>query len=482
MRAQRAEARQWASEEFGLAELGDARRVKRLVRIARETMNRPAGEVTAVFGETAAREGTFRLLENDAVDPEEIARAAHRAAARRSAGEPYVFVAVDGSSLNLTDNKRAKGLGVVGARYVGAAGLQVMSALAISAQGVPLGLCGQRFWARAKRTTRKGKHDRRPVEEKETRYWLEVLDQVRAALGQEAPETKPWFQLDRAGDAWPVLLDGLRSSELCTVRAAYDRRLTKESADEPRRYLWEKLESQPLLGMMELEVGARPAKKLTHAKMRPARRARCARIELRACELSLDLLIDGRSKSVATPVHAVLARETSKSSRGEEPIEWLLLTSHRVDDLAGAKLVLFGYAQRWRIEEFHKSWKSGVCKVEDTQLRDVDHIIRWATVLASVAVRIVRLSYLSRHDPRRSALKEFGQAEIDAILIASCSTNLRPGSSPRLGILVDLLARIGGYTGRSSGGPPGALVLARGLLKIEALALALETGLVEAKK
>ena len=97
-------------------------------------------------------------------------------------------------------------------------------------------------------------------------------------------------------------------------------------------------------------------------------------------------------------------------------------------------------------------------------------------------MRIVRLSYLSRHDPRRSALKEFGQAEIDAILIASCSTNLRPGSSPRLGILVDLLARIGGYTGRSSGGPPGALVLARGLLKIEALALALETGLVEAKK
>jgi hypothetical protein len=475
------EARAWAEDEFGSAELGDVRRVKRLVRIAAETMNRPAGEVTAVFEEGAAREGTFRLLENEEVEPEEIARAAHRAAARRSAGEPYVFVAIDGTSLNLTDTKRTKGLGIVGARYVGASGLQVMSALAISPQGVPLGLCGQRYWARVKRTTRKGKHDRRPIEEKETRHWIGVMEQVRSALGQEAPKSKPWFQLDRAGDAWPVLLDGLRSSELCTVRAAYNRRLTSGSADEPRRYLWEQLESQPKLGVMELDVGARPPKKLTHAKMRPARRPRRARIELRACEVSLNLLLDERHKSVALPVHALLARETRKSAGGEEPIEWMLLTSYPIVDLESAKLTLFGYAQRWRIEEFHKTWKTGACKVEDTQLRDMKNIVRWATVLASVAVRILRLSYLSRHEPKRSGLDELGRAELDAILISSRSTKYRPGSNPCLGVAVELLARIGGYTGKSSGGPAGPLVLARGLLKIEALALALELGLVQPK-
>src|SRR5206468_2794242 len=131
--------------------------------------------------------------------------------------------------LNLTDTKRAKGLGVVGARFVGATGLQVMSALAISPGGVPLGLCGQKYWARTKRTTRAKAHDRRPVEERETGNWLEVMRQVRESLAAEAPRTKPWFQLDRAGDAWPVLLDGLNGSDLCTIRATYNRRLTAES-------------------------------------------------------------------------------------------------------------------------------------------------------------------------------------------------------------------------------------------------------------
>jgi hypothetical protein len=56
-----------------------------------------------------------------------------------------------------------------------------------------------------------------------------------------------------------------------------------------------------------------------------------------------------------------------------------------------------------------------------------------------------------------------------------------PGSNPPIDRVVDLLARIGGYVGKSSGGPPGPLVLARGLLKIEYLALALEAGVVQPK-
>ena len=445
-------------------------------------MNRPAGKVCEVFEEAAAREGTYRLLENDAVEPEAIARAAHQATARRAGDASYVFVAVDGTSLNIADHERAKGLGVVGARFVGATGLQVMTALAVSDQGVPLGLCGQSYWARTKPSTRKkkSKNDTRPVEEKETQRWLDVLAQVRTAMKEDAPHTKPWFQLDRGGDAWPVLLDAMRTGELCTIRAAYDRRLTESVVAEPRRYLWEKLEAEPVLGTMELDVQARPAKKLTHAKTRPAREARRALMELRACKVSLDLLVDGRSKSVASPLlYALLARESSETAQGQEPIEWMLLTSHPIRSLKSAKLVLFGYTQRWRIEEFHKTWKSGACKVEDTQLRAQDHIIRWATVLASVAARILRLSYLSRTFPDLPAAEEFSRPEIDAIVISAKSPGHRPGSTPKLGALVLLLARVGGYTGRGSGGPPGALVLARGLLKIEMLALALETGLVE---
>jgi hypothetical protein len=36
------------------------------------------------------------------------------------------------------------------------------------------------------------------------------------------------------------------------------------------------------------------------------------------------------------------------------------------------------------------------------------------------------------------------------------------------------IAELGGYTGKSSGGPPGPLVLARGLRKVEILAAVLD--------
>lgn len=481
----RASGGQWADEEFGRAKLGDERRTKRLVKVAEGAMNQPNGQVTATFGKGADREAAFRLIENEDVPVEEVARAAHEACATRAAGDEFAFVAVDGTSLNITDTQRKKGLGVVGARYVGATGLQVMTALAVSGTGVPLGLCGQKYWARVKRSTRSCKHqnDRRTVKQKETGNWIEVMEQVREAFAEKAPGVKPWFQLDRGGDAWPVIMDGLRDGELFTVRAAYNRRLSKDSADEPQRYLWAQLEQQPVVGRMELSVAARPAKQLTHAKKRPARGARKATIELRRCEVSLDFATDGRRQSLTSPrLRALLAQETRESAGAEEPIEWMLLTSHPVEDLKAAELVLFGYAQRWRIEEFHKAWKSGACQVEETQLRDFDHIVRWATVLASVAARILRISYRARTHPSLTSLVEFSRAEVDAIVVTAKSRLHKPGETPDLGTVVRLLGQLGGYTGKSSGGPPGALVLARGLLRIEAFALALEDGTAQIRR
>ncbi|MBI5478751.1 MAG: hypothetical protein HY906_07850 [Deltaproteobacteria bacterium] len=110
---------------FGDADLGDQRRTQRLVRMGAQMAARPGGKVTEVFTEPAAREAAFRLLENDDVDPAAVAETIHRATARACFGEPFVFVPVDGSSLNLTDATGAKGLGAVGARAKNARGLCV---------------------------------------------------------------------------------------------------------------------------------------------------------------------------------------------------------------------------------------------------------------------------------------------------------------------------------------------------------------------
>lgn len=247
------EAGAWAEQEFGHAEIGDARRTARLVAVAKGAAARPGGRITEVFRTGAERTAAFRLVGNDEVRAVDVAGAAHRACARRAAEHAFVFVPVDGSSLNLTDRAGTKDLGVVGARSVGARGLQVMTAIAAAPDGTPLGVCGQTWWARKGRVRRKGKRDKRQVRSKETQHWLDVMQHTSAVFADEAPSTRPWFQLDRGGDAWPVLLEGLQLDRLFTVRAAQDRRLSGAN-DGPRRRLWEQVENQPSLGRYVFSV------------------------------------------------------------------------------------------------------------------------------------------------------------------------------------------------------------------------------------
>lgn len=453
----------WAFEEFGHSVLGDARRTRRLVEMAATAAGNPGGTMTSVFDEGAAREGAFRFVENPEIPAAEVARSAHVATARRAAEQAFAYVPVDGSSLRLTDRTGEKDFGIVGSRSIGAKGLIVMSAIAVGEDGTPLGLCGQAYWARRKRSTRKNeKRDSRPLQDKETRYWLDVIEQAQKVFAEDAPGTRPWFQLDRGGDAWPVLLDAAQQDRLITIRATHDRRLLR--ADGEKRYLWEEIERQPVAAIYELPI---PRGK--------KRKARTARLSVQYSPVDIDLRDLRTKRHHDVNFCAVLVRETDTTPPGEKPLEWMLLTTYPVKTAHDALTVLAGYAQRWRIEEFHKIWKTGACRVEDAQLRAEDHVVRWATILASVAMRLMRLTYLARTTPKAPATVELSAAEVKAVLVLKAPKRKTQGM-PTIAEAVRWIADLGGYTGKSSGGPPGALVIARGLHRVEPLAYAIATG------
>jgi hypothetical protein len=423
----------------------------------------PDGRITKTFVDAAEREAAFRFLEADTVSHQEIAEAAGRAAARRSAAYPWVFVPGDGSSLKITDGKGTKGLGLVGARKKAATGLQVMSAIAVAPDGTPLGLCAQEYWARKDRSTRKSdKKDTRSVEEKETRYWLKLMDATRERFEKDAAGTRPWFQLDRGADAGIVMCDALWSSEksFVTVRSAYDRRL----ADEQGGHLWGRLEAQEPACTYVLEVPGGEH-----------RTARQAHMQLRHCAITVGVHIPGLG-SAPVPMWAVLAREEGTAPKGEAALEWMLLTTYPVRSMQDAHLVVLGYSLRWRVEQFHKTWKTGACNVEETQLRESDRILVWATILACVAMRIQRLTYLARSTPEVPATVELAPIEIEATVLLRKPSGVKRKDVPTLGQVVRWIADLGGYTGKSSGGPPGAIVLIRGLLRIEPIVMVLSDG------
>ncbi len=145
---------------------------------------------------------------------------------------------------------------------------------------------------------------------------------------------------------------------------------------------------------------------------------------------------------------------------------WRLLTTKPADTLVRARLVISTYARRWRVEEFHRAWKTGACDIENSFLRKPENFYKWATLAAIVAARLERLKFLARAEPDLPALAEYTRDEIDAAILLRRPKGVRRGATPTLGEMTRWVADLGGYVGKSSGGPPGTVVLRRGWMKI----------------
>jgi hypothetical protein len=444
-------AKAWAREEFGLAELGHGRRVDRLIKIAAGVAMRPAGTVTGVFTSSAEREGAFRFLQNPHVPSEAVARASFEATARRCHGYPWVYVPVDGSSLSFSDRRRRRDVGHVGNLSKGGRGLIVTNALAVSPDGSPIGLCGQRFWVRKGRAVQLKRRWR--ATDTEIARTVPLLEQVRDRLGALASPIQPWFQMDRAYDAWTIWRC-VRDEQLrVTIRASADR-VVRETSRGKKNYLFNLARRAPVLGSYTMHVSGRDG-----------RPARVACMQVRAREVTIELKVS-KTKREHVRLNVVVAKEM----RSYKPLHWVLLTTEPVDSFEAAHAVVEGYAARWRVEEFHRAWKSGVCNVEDTQLRSREGLLKWATILAAVAARASRLTYLARERPESPAIEELSREEIDATIALLRPKGIKLGAKPTLWQVVLWIAELGGYTGKSSGGPPGPTVIARGLLQVETLA------------
>jgi hypothetical protein len=479
----------WAHEEYGRAELGDARLTGRAVQMLGRVMERRAGKITEVFATEAERKGAYRLLENDQVLAETLIDAAASACARRSAAYPVVIVPVDGSSAKLADPMGA--LGAIGTYEAGARGIKVISAIALSPAGEPLGVCHQEQWMRppkarpkrkarrrgrskeqqAKARRRAKKKDRaqrkRPVHQKETQRWIDTILTTKRRFEDHAPQTKCWFQIDREADAWPVLQALLhhRPDDLLTVRATFDRRVKR--ADGSRGYLLPTLASAPPLGGCLLEVPA--------GYKRTARRAH---LLIHVAAVVVDARDERTDRHHDLPLYAVWVHEVGTTPAGEKPLDWVLLTNHPSDTLDQAQLVIDAYTLRWRIEEVHKSWKSGGCGIESSQLHTAPAVMKWSTILFTVAVRIERIKFLARTSPDVPASVELSFQEIRALRLLKRKQKKRtetiPDTMPTIAQAARWIADLGGYTGKSSGGPFGSITLGRGLTKVVTAASVLE--------
>jgi hypothetical protein len=458
------EARDWAYEEFGGAQLGDRRRTARLVRMATVLAERPGGKILGVFRSGAEQQGAYDFLGNKSVHGGALLTAMGGATARRCASTPWVHVVVDGTSLRLTDCKRTKGFGAVGSTDNGASGLKVIHAYAVTPGGVPLGVLNQQWWARPRRKKRND-CTARPLEEKETRHWVNAIHEAAATL--KDARSKAWFQIDREGDRYWTLKALRDSGEWFTVRSTYAHRFVYAGNLRRRRRLRDVARKGTLRGVVELEL-----------RERSQRKARVARMRIRTATVVLDTVEAYSEQPMALLLNVVDIKEVGPTPRGERPLHWRLLTNRPIVTRADVDEILQGYAQRWKIEELHRVWKSGACCVEQTQLRSADRVIKWAILTVATAARIERLRMLARTQPNASALGEFNPYEIRALVLMKRKyakrTEKISDAIPTIADAVLWLAELGGYAGHASSGRPGAVTLRRGLELVAPVAIALQ--------
>jgi hypothetical protein len=463
----------WAQEHFGNVDLGDTRRTARLVRMAASAAASPAGTVTEVFTRDAERQGAYDLLESKHVDAEALEAGVGQVVGARCGREEHIHVVIDGSNLSFSDFYGKRRLGKIGNYRADGAGLKVMSALALDTAGVPLGLLRQVMWSRPrKRPTNRRPHAERPVHLKETWHWL---DAIRTSAERVSPAaTKLTYVLDREADTDDVIRTLAGTGHQFVLRSR--NRLNHAKGRVAR--LREQLAREPILGTYELQVAARPG--------RPPRAARAATVTVRTIDAVLRLKVGGSNKErTELQVSVVVARESGPGPRGDDRIDWLLITNRRVVTFDDARAVVATYMLRWRIEEFHKTWKSGHCRVEQSQLRGEQAVRKWALILAAVACRVERLKLLARTTPEMPADAEFSELELHALLLlkrVSTSHLTTAETMPTISQATTWVAEIGGYTGRSSGGPPGSITLSRGLFKLRAAADAIAAYLAQRKR
>ena len=374
----------------------------------------------------AAVDGSYRLVEQPAdteVTPARVL-APHRAGSvQRMRGQPTVLCIQDGSDLSFATRPGCAGLEVVERNQTGTGtlGLHLHLTLAVTTQGLPLGVLRCEFGTPAKARSRK------------TRRWLDGYEDIAEAARELKPRTRVIAVMDREADCFELFDAQRRHGRVdLLVHTQHDPDL-----EGPGRKLFAALAEGPAAAWVEVETAGLTA--------RPERLAVC---ELRFRRLTLPATRGDDAPVILYGVHLV----EREPPAGEEAVLWHLLTTVPVADAEDAAEVVGHYLQRWRAKEFFRVFKSG-CRVEHLPFRTADQLPRSLAINSVIAWRLLVMTLLGRQVPACAAQLLFADDELRFLCDYARYFELRrPEDS---GAAVRLVAHLGGYRGRKHDPEPG---------------------------
>ena len=444
-------AEQWAQEQFGAAQLGDRRRTRRLVGVARRLAEHPSGTLPGALPCWKELKGAYRLFSNQCVSYAAIMQS-HSQQTLLDCCQPGEYLLIeDRSLLDYSTHRATQGLGRIGNDR--GAGLLLHTTLAVRVEQqqdvAPLGvvgLLGQSCWARTGDSARakKERWRQRLSRSRESEHWAQVLQSL-----PPAPESVKWIYVaDRESDIYEVF-ERCRSAGVdFVVRAQFARALAEED-----RSVFEAVAAGPALGRFELAL-----------RTRGDALARTATLEARSCRVRLKGVWRPGGNRPDLELNALEIREVEAAPNSA--VHWVLLTSLPCENLEQARRIASRYARRWLIEEYHKALKTGA-NVEASQLESAQALQALLGILAVVAVRLLNLKLGARSQPQQRICPQEIATEELSLLTAQFG---EPKEGWTYNNTLVAIAKMGGFLARKGDGSPGWITIWRGWQRLSLMA------------
>ena len=455
---------EWIEKELAGIDLGDERLNKRCGRVLERLAVDPQASINAACKGWAETHAAYEFFKHKKVDEHKVLAPHREATLQRMKAYPVVLVVQDTTELDYTRKCRVvEGAGPLNDDY--RRGFLDHVHVAFTPQRLCLGVVGMDLWARDDETFRQGKARKfEPIEEKESFRWLEGY-RLSCGLAEELPQTQIVSIADREADIYECFLEAQqpgppRRAEWI-IRARENRSLPQRDPEAgPTCYhkLFEAIAESPVLG-----------KRTLHVPKTAKRKARKTSVTIRAQRIRLKAPYRPDARLPEVEVNVVLVREENPPL-GEEPLEWLLLTSLPIENLKNALRVIDYYACRWQIEVFFRVFKTG-CKVEEIQLETAERLRPCLALYKIVAWRVLYVTMLGRESPDLPCDVLFTDEEWKSAWTI-CSDQPLPKRAPPLKEFLPMLAELGGYNGRKDDAPPGPKALWIAIRRMSDFALA----------
>lgn len=440
----------WAQEEMQSISFVDQRLNIRSSIILEALGNKPSVSIPAASGGWAETKAAYNFFQHEDVTSKKILKAHRDAIFKRM--EPYntILFPSDTSEIDYPGSDK---IGIV--RNENDYGFLLHPIIAITPERLCLGVVNAEIFYRTELGKNKN-HKKKPIDEKESYRWL-ISYRIINNIAEQFPEKTMISIMDREGDIYELLAEAQEEKGKAEwiIRAAQDRRVEVDEGKFGK--LWDEIQKSVPLAEVSFIL-----------KSRNNVKERVVTQSIHAKRVKLSPTRKSGLKVTPIELNVVLAQEVNPPD-GEEPVEWLLLTSLSVEENEKMALeVVKYYLARWEIEIFFKVLKSG-CKIEKLQLEHRENLEPCIAIYMIIAWRVMYLMMLGRECPDLDCSIVLHDYEWKSAYVA-VKKERPPETPPKLGEMVRIIAALGGFLNRKSDGFPGPKVMWIGIQRMKDIA------------